>query len=533
MATSLRSNQVSFQTFMEKPAKSVRNSTVESLLAIASRKAEGSIASNGAFVALTGAHTGGSPKDKFIVVDDETRPRVAWGEINQAMQLEVFDRLVERFVGYLKDKELFVEDLRAGANPVYQLRVRLMSEFAWHAVFAKQLFLAPRNDDSDHLFPDFTVVVAPGFQADPLLDQVRSKAVIAINFKTGIILIGGTRYAGEIKKSIFTALNYLLPFQNVLPMHCSANRGANGETALFFGLSGTGKTTLSADPDRHLIGDDEHGWSEAGIFNFEGGCYAKCIHLSKEREPQIWNAIRRGAVLENVVLDKESKIPNYDDDSITENTRAAYPLGFIDNAVLPSIGGHPKNIFFLTADAFGILPPISRLNPQQAMYHFLSGYTSKIAGTESGLGKEPQSTFSSCFGAPFLPLQPSKYAEMLGRRIRDHQCECWLVNTGWIGGQYGVGERISLSYTRALIKAALSGLATDSKFETERVFRLSIPKSCPDVPSKLLHPRQNWRDKRAYDTTANALTARFRENAAAVGIPRTFWEGGPVFGSSG
>ncbi len=316
-------------------------------------------------------------------------------------------------------------------------------------------------------------------------------------------------------------------------MHCSANRGINGETALFFGLSGTGKTTLSADPDRHLIGDDEHGWSDAGIFNFEGGCYAKCIHLSKEREPQIWDAIRRGAVLENVVLDKESKAPNYDDNSITENTRAAYPLDFINNAVLPSVGGHPKNIFFLTADAFGVLPPIARLNAEQAMYHFLSGHTSKIAGTESGLGKEPQSTFSSCFGAPFLPLRPSKYAEMLGRRIREHQCECWLVNTGWIGGEYGVGERISLSYTRALIKAALSGLATGSKFETERVFRLSIPKACPDVPSKLLHPRQNWRDKRAYDRTAGALTTKFRENAEAVGIPRTFWGGGPVFGFGG
>jgi phosphoenolpyruvate carboxykinase (ATP) len=530
MAISLSSNHLPFHGLVEDPAKSTKNSTAETLLAIAERKGEGSIASNGAFAAFTGEHTGRSPKDKFIFVDDETRVNVAWGEINQAMQPEVFDRLAERFLVYLKNKELFVEDLRAGADTTYQLKVRLISEFAWHALFAKQLFIRPENHDFHNLSPDFTVVVAPGFQADPLVDKVCSKAVIAINFKTGLILIGGTRYAGEIKKSIFTVLNYLLPQRGVLPMHCSANRGVNGETALFFGLSGTGKTTLSADPDRHLIGDDEHGWSDAGIFNFEGGCYAKCIHLSKEREPQIWSAIRRGAVLENVVLDKESKVPDYDDDSITENTRAAYPLDFIDNAVLPSVGGHPKNIFFLTADAFGVLPPIARLNAGQAMYHFLSGYTSKIAGTESGLGKEPQSTFSSCFGAPFLPLRPSQYAEMLGRRIREHQCECWLVNTGWIGGRYGVGERISLSYTRALIKAALSGLATRSKFETERIFRLSIPKDCPDVPSKILHPRQNWSDKRAYDRTAVALATRFRENAEAVGIPRTFWEGGPVIG---
>jgi phosphoenolpyruvate carboxykinase (ATP) len=533
MATSLSSNLLPFHTLLEDSAKSPKNNPIETLQAVAERRGEGTIASNGAFVALTGEYTGRSPKDKFIVVDDETRVKVAWGEINQPMQPETFDRLAERFLGYLKGKEIFVEDLLAGADTTYQLRVRLISEYAWHALFAKQLFIRAQSHDSHNLSPDFTVVVAPGLQADPLVDKVRSKAVIAINFKTGIILIGGTRYAGEIKKSIFTVLNYLLPHRDVLSMHCSANRGVNGETALFFGLSGTGKTTLSADPDRHLIGDDEHGWSDVGIFNFEGGCYAKCIHLSKEREPQIWNAIRRGAVLENVVLDKESKVPNYDDDSITENTRAAYPLAFIDNAILPSVGEHPRNIFFLTADAFGVLPPISRLNAEQAMYHFLSGYTSKIAGTESGLGKEPQSTFSSCFGAPFLPLPPSKYAEMLGRRIRDHHCECWLVNTGWIGEQYGVGERISLSYTRALIKAVLSGLATRSKFETERVFRLSIPKDCPDVPSKLLHPRQNWRDKRAYDRTAVSLTTRFRENAEAVGIPRTFWGGGPVFGFGG
>jgi phosphoenolpyruvate carboxykinase (ATP) len=518
---------------LENPATSPKNSAVDALLAFAERRGEGKIASNGAFVALTGEHTGRSPKDKFIVVDDETGKNVDWNEINQAMQPEVFERLAERFLGHLKNKVVFVEDLRAGADPKYQLKVRLISEFAWHALFAKQLFISPGNRDSHGLSPDFTIVVAPSFQAEPLIDKVRSKAVIAINFKAKIILIGGTRYAGEIKKSIFTVLNFLLPLRDVLSMHCSANRGANGETALFFGLSGTGKTTLSADPECHLIGDDEHGWSEAGIFNFEGGCYAKCSHLSKQHEPQIWNAIRHGAVLENVVLDKESKVPNYDDNSITENTRAAYPLDFIDNAVLPSLGGHPKNIFFLAADAFGVLPPISRLNSTQAMYHFLSGYTSKIAGTEIGLTKEPESTFSSCFGAPFLPLPPSNYAEMLGRRLRNHQSQCWLVNTGWIGGQYGVGQRISLSYTRALIRAALNGLATHSEFETESVFGLSIPKVCPDVPSELLHPRKNWSDKRAYDRTAVALAARFLKNATDCGIPRTFWDGGPAIGSGG
>jgi phosphoenolpyruvate carboxykinase (ATP) len=335
MATSLLPHHPPFHTLLENPATNPKNSSIETLLAIAERRGEGTIASSGALVALTGEYTGRSPKNKFIVADEDTRASVDWNEINQAMQPEVFERLAERFLGHLKDKEVFVEDLRAGADPSYQLRIRLISEFAWHALFAKQLFICSRNLDSHSLSPDFTVVVAPSFQADPLVDKVRSKAVIAINFKAGIILIGGTRYAGEIKKSIFTVLNFLLPLRDVLPMHCSANRGANGETALFFGLSGTGKTALSADPERHLIGDDEHGWSDTGIFNFEGGCYAKCIHLSKQHEPQIWNAIRRGTVLENVVLDKQTNVPNYDDGSITENTRAAYPLDFINNAVVP------------------------------------------------------------------------------------------------------------------------------------------------------------------------------------------------------
>ncbi len=518
---------VSIPSLLENREKCHKNSTVDDLLAFAEARGEGSRASNGAFAALTGEHTGRRPKDKFIVVDDETRGAVDWDTTNQAMQSDVFDALAERFVHFLRDKELFVEDLCACADPDYRLQVRLISELAWHALFAKQLFLSSPGEAGKSVLPGFTVLVAPGFQANPIMDGVHSKVVIAINFKAKLILIGGTRYAGEIKKSIFTVLNYILPSRNVLPMHCSANRGAEGDTALFFGLSGTGKTTLSADPERRLIGDDEHGWSETGVFNFEGGCYAKCIRLSKQNEPQIWNAIRTGAVLENVVVDKETGIPNYEDDSITENTRAAYPLDFITNAIIPSLGGHPKNIFFLTADAFGVLPPISRLTAQQAMYHFLSGYTSKVAGTEADLGREPQATFSSCFGAPFLPLPPATYAEKLGIRLREHKCECWLVNTGWIGGQSGIGQRISLSYTRALIRGALDGLATSANFEAESLFGLSIPQNCPGVPSKLLDPRKNWQSKQAYDRIAISLAMRFHENAKVKGIPRTLWEGGP------
>ncbi len=418
MATSLSSSLLPFHALLDDSAKSRKDSPIETLQAVAERRGEGTIASNGAFVALTGEYTGRSPKDKFVVVDDETRASVAWGEINQAMQLEVFDRLTERFLGYLKGKELFVEDLRAGADPTYQMRVRLISEFAWHALFAKQLFIRAQSDDSHNLSPDFTVVVAPSFQADPLLDKVRSKAVIAINFKAGIILIGGTRYAGEIKKSIFTVLNYLLPHRQVLPMHCSANRGVNGETALFFGLSGTGKTTLSADPDRHLIGDDEHGWSDA--------CYAKCIHLSKEREPQIWNAIRRGAVLENVVLDKESKVPNYDDNSMTENTRAAYPLNFIDNAVLPSVGEHPKNIFFLTADAFGVLPRLPDSMRNKPCITSCPATHRKSLAPKAASEKNPSRHFQAASVRPFCRSRQART-----QKCSDAEFEIIGANAGW------------------------------------------------------------------------------------------------------
>ncbi|HTK96276.1 MAG TPA: phosphoenolpyruvate carboxykinase (ATP), partial [Terriglobales bacterium] len=376
--------------------------------------------------------------------------------------------------------------------------------------------------------PEFTVIAAPDFLAQPDRDGTNSEAFILVNFARKIVLIGGTRYAGEMKKSIFGVLNFLLPERDVFPMHCSANIGAAGDTALFFGLSGTGKTTLSADPTRRLIGDDEHGWSPTGIFNFEGGCYAKCIRLSKQNEPQIWNALRMGTVLENVVLDPESKRPNYDDDSLTENTRAAYPVEFIENAVIPGVGGHPKQIVFLTADAFGVLPPISKLNPEQAMYHFLSGYTAKVAGTEAGVGRDPQATFSTCFGAPFMSRPPKVYAEMLGQRMRQHGAQCWLVNTGWYGGPYGTGKRMSLPHTRAMVRDAVEGKLNDIEFVRESAFGLMIPVHIPGVPERLLNPRNSWADKQAYDKKAAELADRFAKNFEKFDAPEAVRAAGPA-----
>ncbi|HEX4603539.1 MAG TPA: phosphoenolpyruvate carboxykinase (ATP), partial [Candidatus Angelobacter sp.] len=407
------------------------------------RRSEGLLADNGALAAYTGKYTGRSPKDKFTVKDAATAELVNWGDVNLAFDPEKFDALFERVLASLAGKELFVQDLFAGADSKYRLPIRVINEYAWHNLFVRALFVRPTDEELKTHRAEFTIVSAPEFQADPQRDGTRTEAFIIVNFTRKIVLIGGTKYAGEMKKSIFGVMNFLLPQNNVFPMHCSSNVGKNGETALFFGLSGTGKTTLSADPQRLLIGDDEHGWSATGIFNFEGGCYAKCIKLSKENEPQIWNAIRFGSVLENVTLDKETHVPDYNDDSRTENTRCAYPVDFIDGAVIPGMGGHPKNIIFLTADAFGVLPPISKLSTDQAMYHFLSGYTAKVAGTEAGV-KEPQPNFSTCFGSPFLPLRPKVYAEMLGRRMQEHGSQCWLVNTGWFGGPYGIGSRMKL-----------------------------------------------------------------------------------------
>ena len=504
-----------------------RNLNAAPLVEIAIRRGEARLASNGGLVAYTG-RTGRSPKDKFTVKDELTADRVHWGAINQPFEREKFDALYDKVVEHLRDRELFVQDLFAGADPQYRLPVRVITEHAWQSLFARQLFIRPTAQELQSHQPDFLVVAAPEVHADPLHDGTNSGAFILVNFTRRMILIGGTAYAGEIKKCIFGVMNFLMPPRDVFPMHCSANIGKDGMTALFFGLSGTGKTTLSADPNRRLIGDDEHGWSQQGIFNFEGGCYAKCIRLSQQKEPQIWNAIRFGCVLENVVLQPETNVPNYDDESVTENTRAAYPVEFIENAQIPGVGGHPKHVVFLTADAFGVLPPISRLNPEQAMYHFLSGYTAKVAGTEAGLGKEPLATFSTCFASPFLPLRPKVYAEMLGRRLREHKASCWLINTGWQGGKFGVGRRMDLNYTRAMVRAAVEDRLNDVDFEVEPSFGLSIPKSVPDVPRELLAPRNAWGEKAAYDQAAQELSQRFHRNFEKFEAPEEVRAAAPV-----
>jgi len=486
------------------------NMTVADLVETSLKRGEGHLAANGALVAVTGARTGRSPKDKFTVDDAVTHEVVDWGKVNKPFAPAKFDALLERVIEHLKGRELFAQDLYCGADPAYRLQIRVVSEYAWHALFVRDLFVRPEAADLAKHHAEFIVVAAPEFEAVPERDGTNSKAFILADFTRKIVLIGGTKYAGEMKKSIFGAMNFIVPDKDVLPMHCSANVGADGVTALFFGLSGTGKTTLSADPARRLIGDDEHGWGSNGVFNFEGGCYAKCVDLTEEKEPQIFRAIRFGSVLENVILDAARK-PDYFNISLTENTRAAYPVDFIEGAVIPGVGGHPKNVLFLAADAFGVLPPIAKLTPDQAMYHFLSGYTAKLAGTEAGV-KDPEPEFSACFGAPFLPLAPRVYAEMLGKRLTQHKASCWLVNTGWSGGKFGVGKRMSLKITRALVNAALDGRLEKVEFVTEPAFGLSIPVSCPDVPAEILNPRNAWTDKAAYDKTAADLAGRFEAN---------------------
>ncbi len=490
------------------------------------RKGEGQLAANGAMVATTGKKTGRSPKDKFTVKDALTANKVAWGAVNQPFDADKFDALYARVMEYLDERELFVQDLFCGADTTYRLPVRFVNEYAWHNLFVRQLFIRPSTEELKTHKAEFTVIAAPGFKANPLRDGTASEAFVILNFTERIVLIGGGAYAGEMKKSIFSIMNFLMPPRNVFPMHCSSNVGHDGVTALFFGLSGTGKTTLSADPSRNLIGDDEHGWSSEGVFNFEGGCYAKCVKLSQKNEPQIWNALRFGSVLENVVLDPETRVPNYADDSLTENTRAAYPVDFIENCVIPGVGGHPKNVVFLTADAFGVLPPVAKLTPEQAMFHFMSGYTAKVAGTEAGV-KEPQATFSTCFGAPFLPLAPKVYAEMLGRRLREHDAQCWLVNTGWQGGPYGVGKRMDIPYTRAMVDGAVEGSLAQVEFEVEPSFGLHIPITCPGVPSRLLNPRNSWTEKAAYDRAAADLCARFAKNFEQFDAPEEVRSAGP------
>ena len=498
------------------------------LLEHAVRRQEGLFASNGAYVVRTGQFTGRSPKDKFIVRDDATESTVQWGPVNQPMSKAGFDRLYAKMLASCKGRDLFVEDCFGGADPRYALPIRVVTQYAWHALFARQLFVQPDPRSIGEHVPEFTLFFVPELQADKD-DGAASETCLVINFTKKVVLICGTSYAGEMKKAVFTILNYLLPAGNIMPMHCSCNVGQGGDVALFFGLSGTGKTTLSADPNRRLIGDDEHGWSDEGVFNFEGGCYAKCIHLSAEREPQIWNAIRFGTVLENVAIDSETRLLDFDSAEVTENTRAAYPISFIDNAVIPSVGGHPNNIILLTADAFGVLPPIARLTPEQTMYHFLSGYTAKVAGTERGLGKEPTATFSACFGAPFLPRPAAAYASLLGEKLRRHQVSCWLLNTGWVGGPYGVGERMRLAYTRAMLTAALKGELNHVPMTPHPIFKVMMPKSCPQVPPEFLDPRGMWGDAHAYDRAALELSQQFNKNFEKFSnISPEIVEAGPV-----
>ena len=507
------------------------NLSTAALYEQAVRRQEALIAAEGPLACRTGQHTGRSPNDKFIVREPSSEANVAWGKINRPMDAPHFDALHRDLVSSLKGAELFVLDCHAGADPAFRLPIRVINELAWHNLFARHLFIVnPAPEAGTAHVPEFTIIDSPSFKADPKRHGTNSDVVIAVHFARKLVLIGGTSYAGEMKKSIFTVLNYLLPLQNVLSMHCSANIGAAGDVALFFGLSGTGKTTLSSDPERMLIGDDEHGWSDRGVFNFEGGCYAKTIRLSAEAEPQIYATTRRfGTVLENVVVDPESRALDLDADRYTENTRAAYPISFIDNAEPSGQGGHPRNVVMLTADAFGVLPPISRLTPEAAMYHFLSGYTAKVAGTEKGV-TEPKATFSTCFGAPFLPLAPGRYAKMLGDKIARHGARVWLVNTGWTGGPYGVGKRMKIGHTRAMISAALAGALDMVRFEKDSVFNLDIPTACPEVPSEVLNPRTTWPDGEAYDRQATKLARMFAENFKAFegGVTAEVLAAGPT-----
>jgi phosphoenolpyruvate carboxykinase (ATP) len=494
------------------------------------RRREGVLAAEGPLVALTGQHTGRSPNDKFVVREPSSETHVHWGAVNRAIDAERFDLLHRDMLAYLQDKDLFVLDAWAGADPDFRMPIRVVNEFAWHNLFARNMFL-PELDAGRRAAhrPEFTVIDAPNFQSDPARHGTRSDVFVLVHFGKKLVLIGGTHYAGEIKKSVFTILNYTLPLRGVLSMHCSANIGPKGDTALFFGLSGTGKTTLSSDPGRRLIGDDEHGWSESGVFNFEGGCYAKVIKLSAEAEPQIYGTTRRfGTILENVVVDPETRTLDLDNAAHTENTRGSYPIHFIDNADLSGRGGHPTNVVMLTADAYGVLPPIARLSPEGAMYHFLSGYTARVAGTEKGV-TEPKATFSTCFGAPFLPLHPNVYARMLGERIEQHRAAVWLVNTGWTGGPYGTGSRMKIAYTRAMITAALNGELARVRYERHSVLNLDMPTSCPGVPDGVLNPRNTWPDPAKYDEQAKMLAGLFVENFKNFekDVPAAVREAGP------
>jgi len=491
------------------------NLPVEALYEESLRRGETTLALGGPIVAITGEHTGRSPNDKFFVDEPSSKSKIDWGKTNKPITQENFDRLYKKMQAHMAERDLFVRDCYAGADPTYRIKVRVVNEQAWHNLFARHMFLRPAREALPEFEPDFTILQAPSLMADPKTDGTASSTFILVDLGKRIVLIGGTLYAGEIKKSVFTLLNYLLPERNVLPMHCSANIGAKGDVAIFFGLSGTGKTTLSADSSRTLIGDDEHGWSDNGVFNFEGGCYAKVIRLSPTAEPEIYATTHTfGTVLENVAMDPNTKILDLDSAQYTENTRSSYPLDFIPNTSPTGLGAHPQNIIMLTADAFGVLPPVSQMSAEQAMYHFLSGYTARVAGTEKGLGKEPQATFSTCFGAPFMPRHPSAYAKLLGEKISKHGAKCWLVNTGWSGGAFGVGERMKIAHTRAMIRAVLDGKLAQVGSTPDPNFGLFIPQACPDVPANVLNPKNTWTDKGAYDRAARDVAQRFEKNFA-------------------
>lgn len=477
-------------------------------------RGEGMITHQGPFLVNTGVHTARAANDKVIVYEDTTKEHIWWGEYNRPFNTEKFNELVNRVQGFLQGRDLFIQDCYAGADPNYRLPVRILTEYAWHSMFARNMFITPNtNDEYRRHVPEFTVISIPSFKAFPQVDDTNSPTVIALNFEQKLCIIGNSGYAGEIKKSVFTIMNYLLPLEGVMTMHCSANMGRDRDVALFFGLSGTGKTTLSADPTRGLIGDDEHGWSDDGVFNFEAGCYAKVIALSPTAEPQIYACTRKfGTILENVIYDPVTRLIDLEDDERTENTRASYPLDYIDNAVPEKLGGHPKNIIMLTCDASGVMPPIARLSPEQALYHFISGYTAKVGGTEIGLGEEPEITFSTCFGGPFMVHHPAFYADLLRRKILRYGVNCWLINTGWVGGPYGIGKRISIQHTRAILNAALEGALENVAFVTDPIFGFQVPKTCPNVPDHVLDPASSWPSRDEYMKRYRSLSSRFINN---------------------
>ncbi|MGB5105387.1 MAG: phosphoenolpyruvate carboxykinase (ATP) [Candidatus Zixiibacteriota bacterium] len=509
------------------------NATTPQLYEEVVHRHEGYIAHHGALVVRTGQHTGRSPNDKFIVRDATSADKVWWGEVNKGFDPERFHSLFHRLQAYLQGKDIFIQDCHAGADLKYRVPIRVITEDAWTSIFARNMFrqIHDPGEREAHV-PEFTILAVSRFRAIPEFDGTRSGAFVILDFAKKLVLIGGTAYAGEIKKSVFTILNYMLPHSGVMPMHCSANIGHGGDTALFFGLSGTGKTTLSADPERLLIGDDEHGWSDTGVFNFEGGCYAKVVRLSAENEPEIFAATRTfGTILENVGFDVDTRKVDLDDVSLTENTRAAYPLSHISNSVPTGVGGHPKTIVMLTCDAFGVLPPVARLTPEQASYQFISGYTAKVAGTEIGMGNEPKATFSTCFGAPFMALPPAVYSKLLREKIARHKVACWLVNTGWSGGGFGVGKRISLPHTRSIIHAVLSGELDKAAMVKDPIFGIDVPRSCPNVPAEILNPRNTWKDKAGFDNQAKALAVMFHQNFVKYteGVPDEIKAAGPTY----